>query len=289
MRPMWHSAADLQRTPDPMADPGDFRRHLDRCNNTTLPGGRLPLRLGARPVGYVEPARGGGLLSDLLRRGPDGAVETDPATLQRATSRLAEAGLVAMRGALFDIRATEDGPGLATLDRRALPVFGVAATGVHLNGLVECRGETMLWVARRAADKLLDPGKLDHLAAGGVPAGLTPAETLAKEAAEECGLTASEIATAREVGTIRYAMQRPEGLRRDMLRCYDILLPASWQPVANDGEVEAFELWPLERVFRAVRDTDDFKFNVNLVLIDLFGRRGLLDGTLTDRLESRVA
>ncbi len=42
------------------------------------------------------------------------------------------------------------------------------------------------------------------------------------------------------------------------------------------GEVEAFELWPIERVFATVRDGDDFKFNVNLVLIDLFIRLGLL-------------
>ena len=47
-------------------------------------------------------------------------------------------------------------------------------------------------------------------------------------------------------------------------------------PHAADGEVEEFELWPIERVMAAVRDTDDFKFNVNLVLIDLFRRHGLI-------------
>jgi hypothetical protein len=36
-------------------------------------------------------------------------------------------------------------------------------------------------------------------------------------------------------------------------------------------------LIPLEEAFRLVRDTDQFKFNVNLVLIDLFLRRGLID------------
>ena len=47
-------------------------------------------------------------------------------------------------------------------------------------------------------------------------------------------------------------------------------------PQAADGEVEAFELWPIARVLETVRDTDDFKFNVNLVLIDLFIRLGLI-------------
>ena len=34
---------------------------------------------------------------------------------------------------------------------------------------------------------------------------------------------------------------------------------------------------PIEDVFALVRDTERFKFNVNLVLIDLFLRRGLID------------
>ncbi len=71
-------------------------------------------------------------------------------------------------------------------------------------------------------------------------------------------------------------MERPEGLRRDWVHCYDLILPQDFMPRAADGEVEAFELWPLTRVFEAVRDTDDFKFNVNLVLIDLFIRQGLI-------------
>ena len=165
---------------------------------------------------------------------------------------------------------------IGALDRGALPSFGIAATGVHLNGLIERDGKTLLWVARRAADKLLDPGKLDHLAAGGVPAGLDPHETLLKEAAEECGLAPSLLRDTRPVATIRYAMDRPEGLRRDTLACFDVTLPADWRPEARDGEVEAFELWPLDRVMDAVRNTELFKFNVNLVLIDLFIRRGLV-------------
>ena len=40
--------------------------------------------------------------------------------------------------------------------------------------------------------------------------------------------------------------------------------------------MEAFELWPIEQVMQTVRDTDRFKFNVNLVLIDLFERQGMI-------------
>jgi hypothetical protein len=45
--------------------------------------------------------------------------------------------------------------------------------------------------------------------------------------------------------------------------------------VPADGEVAGFELWPLARVVETVRQTDDFKFNVNLVLLDLFARLGV--------------
>ena len=76
---------------------------------------------------------------------------------------------------------------------------------------------------------------------------------------------------------IRYAGERPEGLRRDLVHCYDLALPEEFCPYAADGEVEAFELWPIARVMQTVRDTDDFKFNVNLVLIDLFLRERLID------------
>jgi 8-oxo-dGTP pyrophosphatase MutT (NUDIX family) len=122
----------------------------------------------------------------------------------------------------------------------------------------------------------MDPGKLDHLVAGGVSAGMDAWQTLIKEAAEEAAIAPSLARTAQHRSAVCYAMERPEGLRRDRLQCYDLDLPESFVPVAADGEVESFELWPIGRVFETVRDTDDFKFNVNLVLIDLFARLGML-------------
>jgi hypothetical protein len=47
-------------------------------------------------------------------------------------------------------------------------------------------------------------------------------------------------------------------------------------PKPNDDEIEHFELWPVQRVIERVRDTMDFKFNCNLVLIDFFIRHGLI-------------
>jgi 8-oxo-dGTP pyrophosphatase MutT (NUDIX family) len=179
-----------------------------------------------------------------------------------------------------------DGSVLAQIDRGAIPSFGIQALGVHVNGLVQRADGLHVWIARRAMNKLLDPGKLDHIVAGGVPAGLSPAETLVKEAGEEAAIPPEVAALAVHVGAFGYAMERPEGLRRDWVHCYDLMLPEDFIPEAADGEVAGFELWPLARAFETVRDTDEFKFNVNLVLIDLFIRQGLIAGTEADSLRT---
>ena len=250
-------------------------RHVAACNNAVLPGRRLKLLVAGQQVGYLDPA----WHDPVVAAGgtpEDGGVALDGEQLQPVAQALAAAGWFKWRAEAFDVRATPDGPVLGSIDRGALPGFGIGAVGVHLNGLVRRDGELLVWVARRAADKLLDPGKLDHLVAGGVPAGLSPWQALEKEADEEAGLSASLIGAARYVGSIDYAMDRDEGLRRDRLLCYDVELPPDFVPEPRDGEVQAFELWPLEQALERVRRTDDFKFNVNLVLIDLFRRNGLL-------------
>lgn len=254
-----------------------YARHVRACNNAVLPGERLPFRIGAALVGWVKPDFAARLAAfPEISAAPDGVTLTDAAALPEIARRLSDAGCYRWRREAFDIRAEPDGPVLARLDRGALPSFGVLAMGVHLNGLVRRTDGLHVWIARRAANKLLDPSKLDHVVAGGVPAGLTPAETLVKEAEEEAAIPASLANQAVQVATITYAMERPEGLRRDLLYCYDLELPEDFSPRAADGEVEAFELWPIARVMRTVRDTDAFKFNVNLVLIDLFQRQGLI-------------
>jgi 8-oxo-dGTP pyrophosphatase MutT (NUDIX family) len=254
-----------------------YLRHIRACNNARLPGDRLAFRIGDAVVGWVKPAFGARLAEfPEVRTDAGGVTLADGEALPAISRALSEAGCYRWRREAFDIRAEPDGPVLARLDRGALPSFGVLAVGVHVNGLVRRADGLHVWIARRAADKQLDPGKLDHIVAGGVPSGLTPGETLVKEAAEEAGISQSLAEQAAPVAEISYAMERPEGLRRDLLHCYDLELPEEFRPHAADGEVEAFELWPIARVMRTVRDTDDFKFNVNLVLIDLFRRQGLI-------------
>jgi 8-oxo-dGTP pyrophosphatase MutT (NUDIX family) len=251
--------------------------HIAACQTAVLPGGRLLFCIGDDQVGYVRPELADRLVAlspDIIRA--NGRLVLAPAAAGALNGLAAAAGL-RNRRENFDVRAVVDGPVLAVLDRGALPDFGVIGVGVHVNGLVRRADGLHLWVAKRAADKKLDPGKLDNLVAGGVPAGLTPFETLVKEAEEEAALPPEISGKARFAARFAYNMERPEGLRRDVVFAYDLELPEDFVPLPADGEVESFSLWPLQRVFEAVSEGDEFKFNVNLVLIDLFMREGLVE------------
>ncbi len=255
---------------------GGLLRHIEAVRNVTLPGSYTPFRLGGAHVGWLTEQVADTLLGRGCRR-KDGTVVLDQAaSLSKLVQDLAGSGHFPLRKEAFDVRAQPDGAVLATVDRGALPWFGMVAQGVHVNGIVQRADGLHVWVGRRALDRLMDPGKLDHLVAGGVPAGLTREQTLIKEGAEEAGLDEAIVRQARQAGLVSYTMARPEGLRRDRLHCYDLVLPEAVQPKPCDGEVTGFELWPISRVIRTVRETDEFKFNVNLVLIDLFLRLSLL-------------
>ncbi|CEF56587.1 NUDIX hydrolase [Acetobacter ghanensis] len=270
------------------SDASPFLRHLKNCNTATLPGGRAPLALGGTPSGWLTPE----LFARMEKAGfgtpTKGFDIPNPADLEALGETLAQEGFYKSHHELFDVYPDMDRPIVGRIDRGALPLFGFVATGVHMNGLVRKADGLYLWTGRRAANKRLDPSKLDHLVAGGMPAGHTPREALIKEAAEEASIPADLAEQAVQSGRLVYALDRPEGLRRDILYCYDLYLPESFEPKAADGEVESFALLPLAEAYRIVRDTDEFKFNVNLVLIDLFLRTGLIDPTSAEGMTLRT-
>ncbi|MCC6717442.1 MAG: DUF4743 domain-containing protein [Acetobacteraceae bacterium] len=264
-------------------------RHIATVNDAIPPAGRIPFRLGAEQVGWLSPALAEALAGfDAIQAGPAGVVLDDAAALPSIARTLARAGHMRWRNEAFDVRATPDGPVLSTIDRGALPAFGIEAQGIHLDGLVRRRDGLYIWIARRAATKSLDPSKLDHIVAGGMPAGLGPLETLVKEAAEEAALPEHLARRAVPTGIIRYAMNRPEGLRRDYLHCYEVELPEDFTPHAADGEVESFALHPLAEIAAALRDPWEFKFNVAVVLAALMLRHGMYTGDEAARLAAAL-
>jgi 8-oxo-dGTP pyrophosphatase MutT (NUDIX family) len=166
---------------------------------------------------------------------------------------------------------------MMTIDRGAVPYFGIRSFGQHLNGYVRKADGIHLWIARRARDRLVEPGKLDNMVAGGLPWHTSLHDNLLKECAEEAGMRAELAATAVAVGTVSYLAESAYGIKPDTLYCYDIELPDNFVPVCSDGEVESFELMHIDRVREIVHDTEEFKPNCNLVIIDFMIRHGVLD------------
>jgi isopentenyldiphosphate isomerase len=166
-------------------------------------------------------------------------------------------------------------PPLLTMERAAVPWFGVRAFGPHMTGYVRKKDGLYIWVPRRARNKPTFPGELDNTVAGGQPAGISLKENLIKECGEEAGIPRVLAEQARATSFITYWNQSGAQLKPDLMTCFDLELPEDFTPHAHDGEVEDFELWPVQRVFETVRDTIEFKYNCNLVLIDFFVRHGL--------------
>ena len=263
-----------------------YREHLLTCNRHDLGGFRPLLAAGTR-IGWVRRA--------LARRLGDFpqvfAFESDAVTLSPAldgfesrsqamaevVGRLVDSGDIAkLRREIYPVLARWGTPPLLSIDRGATTVFGIQTFGIHVNGFVRTADGIEMWIGRRAGDRTVAPGKLDNLVGGGQPIGLTLAENLVKEAEEEAGLDPDAALRARPVGAIGYTMEVPAGLKRDVLFNYDLELPADFVPRNQDGEVAAFYRWPLAEVAARVRDTDDFKFNVALVVIDFLIRHGHL-------------
>ena len=272
-----------------------FLRHIQSCNRHDLSGFR-PFSIAGTVVGQVRPAFRDRLLGLGPLFIPDGdgialhpGLTTAEARTQAVASGLQrlvqERALPRLRREMYAVAAEWGQPALLELDRAAVPFFGVKAYGLHVNGYVR-RGDGLhLWVAKRAMDRGVAPGQYDNLVAGGQPAGLTLTQNLIKESWEAASLPPALAVQARPVGAITYLMEQAKGLKPDILFLYDLELPADFVPVNSDGEVERFELWPLEQVAASVRDSDDWKFNVNLTVIDFLIRHGWLTPDHPEYLE----
>ncbi|MFX8211239.1 NUDIX domain-containing protein, partial [Acinetobacter baumannii] len=78
-------------------------------------------------------------------------------------------------------------PALALVERAAARFFGIRTYAAHMNGLID-GPEPMLWLARRASTKPIDPGMWDNLVAGGIGHGFDARGALEKECWEEAGI-----------------------------------------------------------------------------------------------------
>ncbi|WP_462322459.1 DUF4743 domain-containing protein [Halochromatium sp.] len=206
--------------------------------------------------------------------------------MQRLCDELIAGGLISHRhGEQYPVTPSRREDARFLIDRACAPYFGVRAFGQHLNGFVRRPDGLWMWIARRAADRRVYPNRLDNMVAGGLPWGISLAENVRKECAEEAGMPEHLADRAVPVGAITYCRASKRGLKPDVMYCYDLELPADFEPQCQDGEVAGFELMPIDRVAEIVDNTDAFKLNCNLVIIDFLVRHGVLTPEHPDYLE----
>src|SRR5215467_9383010 len=262
-----------------------FRDHIRLCNNYD-PARVVPLIAGNDRIGLLRRDNAAALqrFPDVFAVGNDKArllARGDASAVSQAVEGVVDA-LVAenrvpkWRNETFDVAPGWGAPPIFRLDRGAVPFFGTRAYGVHLNGYRREGKLLHLWVGRRSPDKRVAPNKLDNLVAGGIGNGHSVEETLLKEGEEEASIPTHITKGAIPVGAVSYRMETELGIRDDVLFVYDLEMPADFAPRNRDGEIVNFELTTASAVLDRIRATDDFKFNVNLVILDFALRHGLL-------------
>jgi len=262
-----------------------FADRIRHCNSYD-PARVMPLWAGGHRIGWLRRDNAEVLARhrDIFAVAPDSArllATGDADTVSRAVDSVVDA-LVAerlvpkWRNETFDVAPRWGERPIFRLDRGAVPFFGVRAYGVHLNGYCRDGDRYALWIGRRASNKQVAPGKLDNIVAGGIGNGYGAAATLAKEAEEEAAIDAALIARAVPSGALTYCMETKTGIRDDVMFIYDLEIPPDFMPQNHDGEIAGFELMPLTDILERIRTTADFKFNVNLVILDFAVRHGVL-------------
>lgn len=249
-----------------------------------LPRDWLPVVIAGGTVGIASPEVASFLAADtphfalrdyrlvLLDDSLDATARS--ALLQDCALRLRDAGMLrGWRDERLDVRLEPGAPPVAVIERAACRTLGLATTAVHLNAFA---ADGRVWVARRAAHKQIDPGLLDNLVGGMVPAGEDDLTALAREAMEEAGLDITGW-PLRRGGRIRFTRPVPEGFQVEEVQVFDATLPSDAQPRNQDGEVCEIECWPLPRVMAAL-EMDAFTLEAALVTIDGLHRKETGDG-----------
>ena len=136
------------------------------------------------------------------------------------------------------------------MERACFRFFGLKSHAVHINGF---RADGHMWCGRRTLTKATDPGKLDNLAAGGLPAGETVQLCGIREMAEEAGLQAGLAEQAIACGEVTTNRMEPEGWHHEALWVYNLAMPMDVLPQNQDGEVSEFLCMSPHEVMAALR------------------------------------
>jgi 8-oxo-dGTP pyrophosphatase MutT (NUDIX family) len=257
------------------------------CTHASQTGRELPvLPFYAREhvVGWLRPS-----FADQLRRWPHVfevspafvTLKAQPDTPQGRSDALAfvckdlqRDGIIrGWRNEMQSVAPRYGAPELFRIERGASRHFGLLSYGAHMNGFTRKGGTAHAWIARRSADRPVDPGKLDNLVGGRIAAGMSVDETLRKEAWEEAGIAPALLGDVNCLGAVRVEYSVPEGLHREILFVHDLWLPEDFKPANQDGEVAEIRLMPVEEVMHNLL-AGDFTLDAGAVMIDGLLRLG---------------
>jgi hypothetical protein len=201
-------------------------------------------------------------------------------------AKLREQGAIpGWRGELYPVNRRFGEAPLLLMERAATPLFGLQTYGINVNGLVRDGENWKVWIARRAMTKHVDPGLLDLIVGGGQPHGISIADNLLKECAEEACIGPTLAERAKPASLTTMMIEAHEGLRIGVQFNFDLELPADFQPRNEDGEVAEFRLWTLEQLGDNLRSADDFMFDAALAKLDLLVRFGVVGPDDPDYLD----
>ena len=269
-----------------MMDYSGYLEKIRACNNYTTEN-KIPFFIDGKRVGQVRKE----YLDLFLKSGffveQEGRLVLKERydTFEKRTEALTEFAKQVLKAGItnrfmhepYGVRSAPTAEPLALADRSISSLLGLISFGQHLNGYVRTDEGMKMWIGRRSQSKGYFAGKLDHLVAGGLPYGIDLRENLRKECYEEAGIETEVADRACSVGLVSYRYDYRLGSNEDILYCYDLELDKDFVPRCTDGEVETFYLMEIEEVARIVRETDDFKLNCNLVIIDFLVRHGYLE------------
>ena len=261
-----------------------------------------PLLVDNGIAGWVDDARAARIaaFADVFAVRHDGiafvpTIDSAPArtaALERVARTLeAEGSLSAWRDERYAVASEFGAAPWFLLERAAARYFGIHTYAVHVNGLVRRGDEIAMWIARRSPTKAIDPGMLDNLVGGGIAHGQSIACAVLKEAWEEAGIPPDAAVTASPAGEVRVCRELADGLERETIFVYDILLASDFTPACQDGEAVEHRLVALRNAGVLIANEtgpDVVTINASLVILDCLLRRGAiaLDAPLRGVLEA---
>jgi hypothetical protein len=246
----------------------------------------VPLTIGNEAVGFPTAVLADQLVDELpaviVRRGAGIALAYESGDAANATAALltvsdyleANRLMLSPRHELYAVRNSWGAEPVALIERNATMPLGMIGYGVNLNAwTVDASGNQLLWVGRRSMAKQTEPGKLDHIAAGGQPQGIGLLDNIIKEAGEEAAVPAMLARQSKPVGAVS-GHYHNEICRRFIHYNFDLALPFDFVPRPLDGEVDAFFTWTPDEVIDALRDGYHFDLETAIAVIDWLIRHG---------------